>query len=150
MLPNHKKNYNNLWYYTLYSTFNQITQTNRTSPNNFLKVLQLIANCISNKTEETQLHIKNTHSDVITLQETNSIPQNTKHTSLYTYQNRLHLQIRKGLLTYIIENISFSQLNTSNTFLIELQIIKISPFNITITYCKHVHSTQLYPECLQP
>ena len=64
------KNYNNSWYCTLHSTFNHKTQTNTTSLKNFLKVLQLNANGICNKTDEIQLLIKNTQADVITIQET--------------------------------------------------------------------------------
>ena len=43
----------------------------------------------------------------------------------------------------IENNISFSQLNTSNIFSIELQIIKIHLSTSQQLHCKHVHSTQL-------
>ena len=49
------KDYNNLWYCTLCSTFNHRALINTTSPKNFLKVLQLNANGIHNKTDEIQL-----------------------------------------------------------------------------------------------
>ena len=64
------KDYNNSWYCTLHSTFKNRTQTNTTLPKNFLKVLQLNANGICNKTDEIQLLIKNTQADVITMQKT--------------------------------------------------------------------------------
>ena len=60
-----------------------------------------------------------------TREKTQSIPQNTRHSSLHTFQNRLQLQTRRRPPN-IKNNISFSQLNTSNnTFPIELQIIII-------------------------
>ena len=105
---------------------------NTISPKNFLKVLQLNANGICNKTDEIQLLIKNTQADVITIQKTKlsqshktpNIPQFTPIKTDCTHKQG------GGLLTYIKNNISFSQLNTSNTFPIELQIIN-PPFNIT-------------------
>ena len=54
----------------------------------------------------------------------------------------------ESLLTYIKNNIGFSQLNTSNTFPIEIRTNRQNPpFNITaITYRKHIHATQtLHP-----
>ena len=50
--------------------FNHRTQTNITSPKNFLKVMQLNANDICNKPDEIQVLIKNTLADIITIQET--------------------------------------------------------------------------------
>ena len=64
-----------------------------------------------------------------------------------------------GLLTYVKNNISFSQLNTSNIFPIEQQIIKIhlltsQQLHITNTYilpsCHKQNKTQLYSKHLQP
>ena len=100
---------------------------NTTSPKNFLKVLQLNANGICNKADEIQLLIKNTHVDVITIQET-KLNQSQKIPSLPhftpTRTDHTHKQ-EGGLLTYNKNNISISQLNTSNTSPIELQISKI-------------------------
>ena len=49
-----------------------------------------------------------------------------------------------SLLTYIKNNISFSQINRLNTFPHRITNHHNQPFYITaITYCKHVHSTQL-------
>ena len=81
------RDYNKPLYCTFHCTFNHKTQTNTTSPKNFVKVLQLNANNICNKTDELQLIIKNTRADVITIQrdKTQLIPQNTKRFSLYTY-----------------------------------------------------------------
>ena len=84
------KDYNNSWYCTLHSTFNRRTQTNTTSPKNFLKVVQLNANGIRNKTDEIQLLIKNTQADVIKIQEiklnqshkTPNIPQFTQQLNI--------------------------------------------------------------------
>ena len=67
---------------------------------------------------------------------TPNIPHLTPIRTDCTYKLGAHL------LTYIKNNISLSQLNTSNTFPIKLQNHQISPFYITaITYRKH--STQL-------
>ena len=49
---------------TIHSTFNHKTQTNTTSPKNFLKILQLNTNKIRNKIDEIKLLIKNTQADV--------------------------------------------------------------------------------------
>ena len=90
---------------------------------NFFKVLQLNANSIHNKTDEIQLLIKNTQVDVITIQETKlNQPHKTRNILHFTL-NRTDFTYRQevGLLTYIKNNISFSQL----IFPIELQIIKI-------------------------
>ena len=127
------KDYKNSWCYTLHSTFNQRTQTNTTSPKNFLKVLQLNANGICNKTDEIQL-TKNTQADVITIQE-------TKH---FFTPIRTDCTYKQGgcFLTYITNNISFSQLNTSNTFLIELQIIKI---HLSTSQKLHIANTYIPP-----
>ena len=130
-----------------------------TSPKNFLKVLQLNANGICNKTDEIQLLIKNTQ-DVITIQETklnqsHKIPNISHFTPIQT--DCIHKQGR-GLLTYIKNNISFSQLNTSNIFPTELQNIKIYLStsqqlliaNMYIPPSYHKQKTQLYPADLQP
>ena len=161
MLPNHSKGLQQLMVLPLYRIFNHRTQMNTTSLKNFLKVLQFNANGIRNKTDEIQLFIKNTQADVIIIQEakpnhshkTTNVPQ---FTSIRTY--RTHKQ-GGGLLTYIKNNISFSQLNTSNTFPIELQIIKIhfltsqqlhfANMYIPPSYHKQ-KQTQLYQALLQP
>ena len=62
------KDYNS-WCCTLYSTFIYRTQTNTALRKNFLKILQLNANGICNKTDEIQLLIKNTQANIITIQE---------------------------------------------------------------------------------
>ena len=116
------KDYNYSWYCTLHSTFNCKTQMNTTLPKNFLKVLQLNANGIHNKTDDIQLLIKNTQASVITIQETklnqsHKTPNIPHFTPIRT--DCTHKQ-GGGLLTYIKNNISFFQLNTSNTFPIEL------------------------------
>ena len=147
------------WYCTLHSTFNHKTQTNIISPKNFLEILQLNANGIHNKTDEVQLLIKNTRADIITIQETklnqshktSNIPQFTPIRTDHTHRQG------RGLPTYI-KNISFSQLNLSNTFPIELQIIKIHLStsqqlhiaNMCIPPSYHKQKTQLYPAHLQP
>ena len=123
---------------------------NTTSPKNFVKVLQLNANGIRNKIDEIQLLIKNTQTDVITIQETKfnqshktpNIPQLTPIRTDCTHKQK------RDLLTYSKNNISFSQLNTSNTFPIELQIIKIHLFtsqqlHIANMYIPPKHSIQL-------
>ena len=155
------KHYNKLWYCTLHNTFNHRTQTNTTSPKNFLKVLQPIANGIRNKTDEIQLLIKNTPADIITIQE-------TKLNQSYKTPNISHFTLIRtdrtpkqggNLLTYIKNNISFSQLSTLNTFLIDLQIIKIhfstsQQLHIANMYIPPIYhkqkKTQLHPACLQP
>ena len=97
------KDYNNSWCCTFYSTFTHRAQTNTTSPKNFLKVLQLNANYIRNKTDKIQLIIKNTRAEVITIQESKfqSISQNTK-LSDFTPIRTDHIHKQGGsLLTYI-------------------------------------------------
>ena len=87
--------------------------------------------------------LKYTQADVIIIQETKLIQsQKTPNISYFTSirTDRNHKQGRV-LLTYIENNISFSQLNTSNNFPIELQIIKIHLSITAIIYCKHLHST---------
>ena len=82
------KDYNNSWCCTFHSNFKHRTQTNTTSPKNF-KVLQFNANDICNKTDEIQLLIKNTQTDVITIQgtklnESHKIPNIPHFTSIRT------------------------------------------------------------------
>ena len=114
-----------------------------TSPKNFLKVLQLNANGICNKTDEIQLLIKNTQENVITMQEiklhqshkTPNIPHFTLIRTDFTHKQR------RGLLTYIKSSINLAQLNLAqfNTFPIELQIIKIH-----LSTSKQLHITKMY------
>ena len=135
------KDYNNSWYCTIHSTFNHRTQTNTTSPKNFLKVLQLNANGIRNKTNKIQLLVKITQADVITIQESkrnqsHKTPNISQFTPIIT--DCMHKQ-GGGLLTYIKNNLSFSQLNTSNTFAIELQIVKIH-----LSTSRQLHIANMY------
>ena len=119
----HNKALQHSWYCTLHSTFNHRTQTNTTSPKNFLKVLQLNANNICRKTDEIQLLIQNTHADVIAILEiklnqshkTPNIPHFTPIRTDCTYKQG------GGLLTCIKNSISFLQPNTLNTSSIKLQ-----------------------------
>ena len=76
------KDYNNSWYCTLHSTFNNRAKTNTTSSKNFFKVLQLNANGIRNKTDEIQLLIRNTAADVITIQKP-KLNQSQKHQTFF-------------------------------------------------------------------
>ena len=77
-------------------------------------------------TDEIQLLIKNTQADVIRIQETKlNQSHKTPKISQFTPIRTDYTHKRGGLLTYIKNNISFSQLNTSNTFPIKLQIVKI-------------------------
>ena len=93
---------------------------------NFLKVLQLNAKGFCNKTNEIQLLIKNTPADITTIQETKFIQSHkTPNTSQFTPIRTKFTHKQGSLLTYIKNDISFSQCNTSNTSPIELQIIKI-------------------------
>ena len=141
------KDYNNSCYCLFHSTFKHRTQKNATSPNNFFKVLQLNANGIHNKTDEIQQLIKNTQADVITIQKTKlnqshktpNIPNFTPIRTDHTHK------LGGGLLTYIKNNISFSQLNTSNTFSIKLQIIKI---HLTTTQQLHIANIYIPPRRL--
>ena len=85
-------------------------------------------------------------ADVLSTQETklNQSHRTPNILSLHTYQIRSHSQTRRMPLTYIKNNISFSQLNTSKTFPIEPPNHQNLPFyNTAFIYRKHVHSTQL-------
>ena len=70
---------------------------------------------------------KNTQADVITIQETKLNQSHKTPNIAYFTLNRKDCTQKHGggLLTYKKNNISFSQLNTSNTSLVKLQIIKI-------------------------
>ena len=57
MLPNYNKVLQQLMVLHTHHTFKHRTQTNSTSPKNFLKVLQLNANGICSKTDKIQLLI---------------------------------------------------------------------------------------------
>ena len=99
------KDYNNSWYCTFHSTFNYKTQTNTTSPKNFIKILQLNANGIRIKIDEIQ------QADVITIQETklnqsHKTPNISQFTAIRT--DRTHKQ--GGLLTYIEKTSVFHNL----------------------------------------
>ena len=131
---------------------------NTTSSKNFLKVQQLNANGIHNKTGEIQLLIKNTQADVITRQET-KLNQSHKTPNIPQFTPiRTDCTHKENLLTYIKNIINFSQLNTSNTFPIKLQIVKIHLStlqqlhiaNMYIPPSYYKQKTQLYPACLQP
>ena len=109
---NYNKRLPQLKGYTLHSTFNHRTQTNITSPKSFLKVLQLNANGICNKTDKIQLLIKNTQADVITIQESklnqsHKTPNLSYFTPIRTDCTNKH---EESLLTYIKNSISFLQL----------------------------------------
>ena len=111
MLPNYKR-LPQLKDCKLHSTFNHRTQTNTTSPKSFLKVLQLNANGICNKTDKIQLLIKNAQADVITIQESklnqsHKTPHLSYFTSIRTDCTNKH---GESLLTYIKNSISFLQL----------------------------------------
>ena len=75
---------------------------NTTLPKNFLKVLQLNANEIRNKTDEIQPLIKNTKADAIIIQETklNQSPK-TPNISQFTPIRTDCTHKQGGLLTYI-------------------------------------------------
>ena len=145
-----KKDYKHSWYCTLHITFNHRIQINTTSLKNFLKVLQLNVNGIRNKTDKIQLLIYDTQADVIIIQQ---IKLNQSHKTLNILHftpirtDRTHKQ-GGGFLTYIKNNISFSQLNKSNIFPIKPKIIKIhlstsQQLHITNMYIPPKHSTQL-------
>ena len=136
-----------------------ITEHTQTHHKKTFKVLQLNANGICNKTDEIQQLIKNTQADVITIQETKlNQSHKTPNIPQLTPRDCTHKQ-GGGLLPYIKNSINFSQLNTSNTFSIELQIIKIhlsaaqklhiANMYIAPSYHKQ-KKTQLYSARLQP
>ena len=124
---------------------------NTTSPKNFFKVLQFNANGIHNKTDEIQLLIKNIQADVIIIQETKlnqsyKAPNILQLTPIRT--DRTHKQ--EGLLTYsTLKTTSvFSQLDTSITYPIKVQIVKIhllasQQLHIANMYIPPKHSNQL-------
>ena len=116
MLPNHNKGQQQqlMVSHTAFTAILTTTQTNTTSTKNFIKVLQLNANGICNKTDEIQLPIRNTQADVITIQETklnqsHKTPNISHFTPIRT--DCTHKQ-GEGLLTFIKNNISFSQFST--------------------------------------
>ena len=83
----------------------------------------------------------NTQADVMTIQETKL---NQSHKTLkiphFTPIRIDHTHKQGGdLLTYIKNNIGFSQINTSNIFPIELQIIKIH-----LSMSQQLHIANMY------
>ena len=122
------------------------TQKHRPSSKNErnLIILQININKINKKLEKLKLLIHNTHTNIITIQETKLTPKaNTPKVHNFTTMraDRLH-KAEVGLITLIRDNITFtttdipSTINTHNT---ELQMVKVH-----INNTKHITITNIY------
>ena len=115
--------------------------TNPMSKMNTFKILQFNANGIRNKVNELQLLTERTNADIITIQESKLQP-NHKTPNIHNYTtirtDRQHKQ-GGGLLTFVKNNIKFSQLDIPNTTPVELQIVKIH-----LSTSKHIHVANMY------
>ena len=108
------------------------TSIHKPSSNNVrnLIILQVNINGINNKLEELKTLIKNTHADIITIQETKlTSKSNTPKVPTYTTvrADRPH-KSGGGLITLIRDNITFTPTDipsTINTHNIELQMVKV-------------------------
>ena len=119
MLPNHNKRIQqHTGYCTLHSTFNHKTQHHCRTFSKSCKLIQM-----ASTTKQMKYNYSLKIHKQMSLQyknKTQSIPQNTKHSSLHIYKNSSHSQTRRRASNLHLKNISFSQLNTTNTFPIEL------------------------------
>jgi hypothetical protein len=120
------------------------TPITTTTKDTELTIIQININGISNKHEELTLLAQNTKADIITVQETKLTDKNkTPHIQNYTSVRRdRNYNKGGGLLTYINNNISFSEapipqtINAHNT---ELQIIKLH-----LSPSKHIRIANIY------
>ena len=109
-----------------------------------LIILQVNINGINNKLEELKTLIKNTHADIITIQETKlTSKSNTPKVPTYTTvrTDRPH-KSEGGLITLIRDNITFTPTDipsTINTHNIELQMVKVHLNNT-----KHITIANVY------
>ena len=122
------------------------TSIHKPSSNNErnLIILQVNINSINNKLEELKTLIKNTHADIITIQETKlTSKSNTPKVPTYTTvrADRPH-KSGGGLITLIRDNITFTPTDipsTINTHNIELQMVKVHLNNT-----KHITIANVY------
>ena len=122
------------------------TSIHKPSSNNErnLIILQVNINGINNKLEELKTLIKNTHADIITIQETKlTSKSNTPKVPTYTTvrADRPH-KSGGGLITLIRDNITFTPTDipsTINTHNIELQMVKVHLNNT-----KHITIANVY------
>ena len=122
------------------------TSIHKPSSNNErnLIILQVNINGINNKLEELKTPIKNTHADIITIQETKlTSKSNTPKVPTYTTvrADRPH-KSGGGLITLIRDNITFTPTDipsTINTHNIELQMVKVHLNNT-----KHITIANVY------
>ena len=122
------------------------TSIHKPSSNNErnLVILQVNINGINNKLEELKTLIKNTHADIITIQETKlTSKSNTPKVPTYTTvrADRPH-KSGGALITLIRDNITFTPTDipsTINTHNIELQMVKVHLNNT-----KHITITNVY------
>ena len=122
------------------------TSIHKPSSNNErnLIILQVNINGINNKLEELKTLIKNTHADIITIQETKlTSKSNTPKVPTYATvrADRPH-KSGGGLITLIRDNITFTPTDipsTINTHNIELQMVKVHLNNT-----KHITIANVY------
>ena len=122
------------------------TSVHKPSSNNEknLIILQVNINGINNKLEELKTLIKNTHADIITIQETKlTSKSNTPKVPTYTTvrADRPH-KSGGGLIMLIRDNITFTPTDipsTINTHNIELQMVKVHLNNT-----KHITIANVY------
>ena len=122
------------------------TSIHKPSSNNErnLVILQVNINGINNKLEELKTLIKNTHADIITIQETkltskSNIPKVPTYTTVRA--DRPH-KSGGGLITLITDNITFTPTDipsTINTHNIELQMVMVHLSNT-----KHITIANVY------
>ena len=124
------------------------TSIHKPSSNNErnLIILQVNINGINNKLEELKTLIKNTHADIITIQETKlTSKSNTPKVPTYTTvrADRPH-KSGGGLITLIRDNITFTPTDipsTINTHNIELQIVKVHLNNTKLSQSQRLYTS---------
>ena len=122
------------------------SSTHRPSSNNEknLIILQVNINSINNKLEELKTLIKNTHEDIITIQETKlTSKSNTPKVPTYTIvqADRPH-KSGGGLITLIRDNITFTLTNIPST--INTHNIKLQMVNVHLNNTKHITIANVY------
>ena len=120
------------------------TSIHKPSSNNErnLSILQVNINGINNKLEELKTLIKNTHADIITIQETKlTSKSNTPKVPTTVWATSPH-KSGGGLITFIKHNITYTPTDipsTINTHNIELQMVKVQLNNT-----KHITIANVY------
>ena len=108
-------------------TTQPLTDNNQPKDKNIV-ILQININGIRNKIEELKNIVHNTQPDIVTIQET-KLTQKAKTPKIPHYttiRTDKRAQARRGLITLIKDDITFTNINKAiNTHITELQLIKI-------------------------